>query len=231
MSDIGFAKNYTNLYEINITPDGPDKTWARVAAGINSADWNGNEKTAQDDYYDGDGLGNTEVGGGQIVGTFAGHRKYGDPAQDFIASKMLDYQGRHTDFRWTSPDGSVLEGDVTLVNIDPQGGDPTSKSDFGFEVHYNGLPTYTPGDATAFPETVTAAAVTVAVDAYVDVAPTVAPETASKAVVYGIEDDSIATVDSAGRVEGIAEGATKLNVKSAAKPTVQATVEVTVTAA
>ncbi len=162
MSDIGFAKNYTNLYEINITPDGPEKTWARVAAGINSADWNGNEKTAQDDYYDGDGLGNTEVGGGQIIGTFSGHRKYGDPAQDFIASKMLDYQGRHTDFRWTSPDGSVPEGDVTLVNIDPQGGDPTSKSDFGFEVHYNGLPTYVPGDATTFPETVTAAAVTVA---------------------------------------------------------------------
>lgn len=232
MSDIGFAKNYTNLYEINIAAPGEDKQYARVAAGISNASWNGNEKTAQDDYYDCDGLGATEVGGGQIIGTFTGHRKYGDPAQDFIASKMLDYTGRHTDFRWTCPDGAVLEGDVTMVNITPGGGDAPNKSDFSFEVHFNGLPEYTPGDATTFPDSVAVEKeVSVAVGAYADIVATVAPDTASKALVYGVEDDTVASVDSDGRVHGLKAGETTVSVKSAAKPTVYTEVKVTVAAA
>lgn len=231
MSDIGFAKNYMNLFMINITPGTGVKTWARVGAGINSASWNGNETVSQDNYYDGDGMASSEVDGGQLIGSFAGHRKYGDPAQDFIAGKQLDYAGRHTDFRWIAPNGDTIEGDATIVNIVGQGGDPNSKSDFSFEAHYNGMPSFTKGNTAEFPETVTVAELSVAVGATAQAGVTVTPEKASKSVVYGIEDDSVATVDANGNVTGIKAGKTKLSVKSAVRPMVNTEIEVTVTAA
>lgn len=232
MSDIAFALNYTNLYLINTTPDAAEKTWERIGAGINSADWEGNENVAQDAYYDGEGQASSDVTGGQMVGTFSGHRKYGDPAQNFIASTLIDYgDGRKTDFRWVAPDGQILEGEVTLVNVKPGGGDPNAKSDFSFEVHFNGMPTYVPGEATSFPESVACTAVTVKVGASVAAGATVTPSAASPALVYGIEDDSVATVDALGNVHGLKAGKTKLSVKSAVKPLVNASCDVTVSSA
>ena len=232
MSDIAFTLNYTNLYLINTTPGADVKTWERVGAGINSVDWEGNEEVSQDAYYDGEGLSSSDVTGGQMVGTFEGHRKYGDPAQDFIASTMIDYgDGRKTDFRWVAPDGQILEGEVTIANVKPGGGDPNAKSDFKFEVHFNGMPSYVPGDASAFPESVTCTAVTVKVGASIAAGATVTPAGASPALVYGIEDDSVATVDASGNVHGVKAGKTKLSIKSAVKPLVNVSCEVTVSAA
>lgn len=232
MSDIAFTLNYTNLYLINTTPGEAEKTWARIGAGINSVDWEGNEEVSQDAYYDGDGLSSSDVTGGQMVGTFEGHRKYGDPAQDYIASTLLDYgDGRKTDFRWIAPDGQILEGEVTIANVKPQGGDPNAKSDFGFELHFNGMPAYEAGDAAEFPEAVTCSAVTVKIGASTAAGATVTPSGASPALVYGIEDDSVATVDAEGNVKGVKAGKTKLSIKSAVKPVVTATCDVTVSAA
>ena len=229
--DIGFAQNYTNLYAINTTP-GAGKNYARVGAGINSVSWAGNEAISQDAYYDGDGLSSSDVTGGQIVGTFAGHRKIGDPAQDFISALLLSYgEARKTDFLWISPDGTTLEGECTVANINPQGGDPNAKSDFGFEIHYNGMPTYTPGDASQFPTEVSCEAVTVEEGATVAAEATVTPEGASETLFYAVDDDSIATVDAQGNVTGVKQGTCNLNIKSAVKPTVQKTVVVTVSAA
>lgn len=229
--DIGFAQNHTNNYMINVTPGAEEKSFARVGAGINSVSWSGNENISQDAYYDGDGLSESDVTGGQIIGTFAGHRKIGDPAQDFIASLLLSYgKERKTDFRWIDPSGNVLEGEVTVANINPQGGDPNAKSDFGFEIHYNGMPTFTQGDASAFPSEVTVEPITVAVGETAPAGATVTPEGASDSLFYAVDDDSTATVDALGNVRGVKEGKCNLNVKSAVKPTVQKTVEVTVTA-
>ena len=230
MSDIGFAKNYMNLFMINTTPNTGVKTWARVGAGINSASWNGNETVSQDPYYDGEGMASSEVDGGQLIGSFAGHRKYGDPAQDFIASKQLDYAGRHTDFMWIAPNGDTIEGDATIANIVGQGGDPNSKSDFSFEAHYNGMPEFREGNAAEFPDTVTGKAVSVSVGESSKIEVSVTPNHASPSVVYGVEDDSIATVDADGNVTGIAAGKTTVSVKSAVRPMVNTEVEVTVTA-
>ena len=90
MSDIAFANNYTNLFFLNVAPPGATKDYARIGAGINKVDWNGNEVVSQDDYYDGDGMSETEVTGGQLVGTFSGHRRYGDRAQDWIARNTIN---------------------------------------------------------------------------------------------------------------------------------------------
>lgn len=227
--DIGFAMNYANLYEINVTPEAAAPTWERVAAGINSVEWEGNEEVAQDSYYDGDGLSSSEVTGGQIVGTFEGHRIHGNPAQDFIASRLVAYGAdRKTDFKWIAPDGQTLEGIVTIANINPQGGDPNAKSDFGFEVHFNGMPSFTEGDSDTFPEAIQATAVTVKVGGTASVNPTITPEKASPAVAYAIEDTNIATVDANGTVKGVKAGKTKVTIKSCVRPIIAIQADVTV---
>lgn len=233
-NDIAFALNYTNLYEINIAPTSSTKRWARVGAGINSVSWGGNETVSQDPYYDGDGLAESDVTGGQIVGTFSGNRKFGDPAQDFIAGMLLDFgAGRRTDFRWTQPDGSVLEGKCTVANINPQGGDPNAKEDFGFEIHFNGAPTLTPGSADTFPTTITASDVStgLTVGGTKAIGATVSPASASSALVYASGDESKVTVDSDGTLHGVAAGsAIPVTIKSAVKPSVTKQISVTVTA-
>ena len=229
MADLAFTQNFTHLFEIDVTPDGASRTWARIGAGINSVSWEGNEEVAQDPYYDGDGMAESEVTGGQLVGTFEGNRCYGDPAQDFIASLLMIYgEGRKTSARWTQPNGDVLYGDVTIANISPQGGDPNAKSDFSFELHFNGMPDFTVGDADTFPTAVEVEAVTVTVGESVSAEAAVTPEGASPALVYIVEDDSIATVSSDGMVSGVAQGSTNLMVKSAVKPSIRSTVTVTV---
>lgn len=229
MAQISFEMNYCNLYEIDTTPHGPSRTWARVGAGINAVEWEGNEEVSQDPYYDGDGMSSSDVTGGQLVGTFEGHRKYGDPAQDYIAGMLLDYgEGRKTNFRWIAPDGATLEGEVTIANIMPQGGDPNAKSDFSFEVHFNGMPSFAAGDAEEAPESVSAEAVTVVEGETSAVEATITPTEAAPALAYEVEDDTIAEVLSDGTVVGVKAGSTKGRVKSMVRPLVSAEFDITV---
>lgn len=226
MNDLGFALNYTNLHEIW---DGSN--WLRVGAGITSITPAGNEKTDQSDYYDGDGLASTLSTGGQLVISISGARLYGDPAQDYVASLMMSYgAARNSRYRWTAPNGDVIEGAITIANIVSGGGDAPSKGTFSFEAHFNGLPQFTAGDADTFPESITASAVNVVVGATAKVAASIAPMTASPALAYAIEDTAIATVASDGVVTGVAAGETRLSIKSMAKPSVVVAVAVTVSA-
>lgn len=232
MGDIAAEMNYTNLYEIDVTPEAASPTWERIGVGINNVDWEGNEEVSQDPDYAGDGMATSDVTGGQLVGTFEGWRDYSDAAQNFVASLLVDYgSGRKTRLRWTAPDGQVIVGKVTVVNVKPQGGDPNAKMDFSFEIHFNGMPEFTPGDASEFPDSIAAEAVSVAVGASAPVGATVSPEGASPALVYASADRSVAEVGSDGTVRGIKEGETSITIKSAVKPMVTASVKVTVTAA
>lgn len=227
--DIAFALNYTNLFMIDITPSAATHTWARVGAGINSFDQASNETVSDDAYYDGEGMSSSDVTGGQIVHTFAGHRKYGDPAQDYIASLENVYgESRKTTYRRIAPDGTVLEGNATIANIVTGGGDPNAKGTFSFELRLNGRPTLTEGNKDEFPTNITASAVAVTVGQTAAISATVTPETANGACVYIVENDEIAAVDAMGNVSGIAAGSTTVLVKSAVLPTETATVEVTV---
>lgn len=225
MSDIGFALNYTNLHEIEI----PGRGWARIGAGIQSVDPSGNEESDQTGYYDGEGLASTLITGGQVTLAFSGHRKYGDAAQDYIASLALEYgSARNTRYRWTAPDGQRINGQCTIANIKPGGGDANSKSSFEFELHLNGRPTLTAGDASGFPTSITASDITAAVGASASVGAAVLPNTASNALAYAVENDEIATVSSDGIVTGIMVGQTKLSIKSMVKPSVAVEVGVSI---
>ncbi|MBM7585849.1 hypothetical protein JOC86_002391 [Bacillus pakistanensis] len=119
--------------------------YSRLAGGLNSVEPSNNEELSQDKYLDGDGYGETDVIGAQQTLSFSGHRKYGDEAQDFIYSKRLELgNARRTNFRWTEPDGGILEGPATIVEIGGPSGEAGSKGEISFGIHFNGKPTYTP---------------------------------------------------------------------------------------
>ena len=228
---IAYALNFANKIEIDVTPDGAKRTWALVAAGVSTIEPSGNEEIAQDPYYDGMGMASSDVTGGQITLTVSGHRCYGDPAQDFVASRAYQYgEARKTNFRWTQPNGDVLTGPCTLANVSPGSelGDANAKGTFNYEIHLNGLPSFTPGGATAMPESVTFEDVQVTVGETAAIAVTVTPEGSSEACIFEVEDASFATVDAEGNVTGVKAGETKVTAYAAAKPSVSHTAKVTV---
>ncbi|MED4904124.1 phage tail tube protein [Parageobacillus thermoglucosidasius] len=141
----GLLLQSKHLFEINTTPGQLPGNFARVGAGLNNFEPSFNEEVAQDTYLDGDGFAESLVTGAQLVITFSGHRKYGDPAQDFIFSKSFSLgEERKTEFRWTLPDGTIIEGNCTIANIEGPSGDANAKGEISFEVHFNGKPTVTP---------------------------------------------------------------------------------------
>lgn len=148
--------NFQTLFELDTTPEGASRTWARLGDGLVSASPATNEKLDQKAYLDDDGGQTTEVTGFQLVYAFSGDRIPGNAAQDFIFSKVLDLgAARHTNFRATGADGTVILGECTIANIQLPGGDANSPAACGFELHLNGKPTKTdPVAASALTATV-----------------------------------------------------------------------------
>jgi hypothetical protein len=145
MANEGLLLQSAHIFEINTTPGQQPGTYVRLGAGLNNFDPDNNEEVAQDTYLDGDGFASSTVTGAQLVIKFKGHRKFGDPAQDFIFDKMFELgASRETDFRWTLPDGAKIEGPCTIANIQGPSGDANEKGEISFEIHFNGKPTYTP---------------------------------------------------------------------------------------
>lgn len=140
----GLLLQSKHTFEIDTTPLALE-TWSRVAAGLNSVEPSNNEEVDQNAYLDGDGFSSTDVVGAQLILAFSGHRKYGDAAQDFIFDKLLELgEGRKTNFKWTLPNGDLLEGPCTIANIEGPSGESNSKGEISFEIHFNGKPTFTP---------------------------------------------------------------------------------------
>lgn len=148
-----FKLNWQN--KIEIATDGVTNVdniekaqWASLAAGINNLTPAENDTTANDEYYDGEGFGTSDVTSKRYQFTIAGHRVYGDPGQDFIASKMLAIGDElKTLLRVTFADGSQVYGIVTLTNIVPAGGQPGAKQTFSVVVVFNGKPKFVPASA------------------------------------------------------------------------------------
>ena len=145
----GFLLQTQHLFEIKTDKDEStgEPIWERLAAGISSVEPSANDELAQDVYLDGEGLGETDIIGAQLILAFSGHRLYGDPAQDYIFSKMMELgPGRRTELRWTLPNGDKLEGPITIANLSGPSGDAGGKGEIEFELHFNGTPEYTPAN-------------------------------------------------------------------------------------
>lgn len=155
-----FILNYENLYLIDITPE-TTATYARLAAGLSSADPENNEELDQTKYLDGDGHGSTSVIGMQRTVAFSGHRDANDAAQNYIFSKEFELGNeRCTTFRQIDKYGNIVEKSCTIATLNPGGGDAGAKSEIGFEIHLNGKPVKTPKQgATALSITVAAGSV------------------------------------------------------------------------
>ncbi len=140
----GFVLQSAHKFELDI--GGETEDFAEVGAGISDFDIDLNEELDQTHYMDGDGHGNTDVTGLQMVVSFEGHRKFGDEAQDFIFGLVMKKgEDRKTSMKYTQPDGREYEGECTVANISGPSGGANEKGSISFELHFNGMPSITEG--------------------------------------------------------------------------------------
>lgn len=233
--DIGSAKNYQYINEINTTPNGDAPTWAWFGPGIKNISSETNETTSEDYFFDGGGDAETSVDGKARSYTVTGVRRIGDPAQEYVAS--LDEETGDallTQYRVTDPTGKVIERDVTVHEIkanDPTG-DANARTDFSCKLSCAGKPRIIKeSDGRALPEAVAAQAVSVEVGATATVGATVTPSDASQRILCAVENPKFAEVTPDGTVTGLAAGETTITVRAASKPSVMKQVKLTVTEA
>lgn len=142
-----FVLNHEHKFEIdtdsNKTLADIDKAnFVPIAGGINNHTPAYNETASNDEYYDGEGWGSTDVTAKRLQLQFAGHRKQGDAGQDYVVSKQFAIgPDLKTLFRWTHPDGTVITGVINMSAIVPSGGAPGAKQTFSFNADFDGKPT------------------------------------------------------------------------------------------
>lgn len=233
MTTLDYAPNFTNLVELDVTPDNKVPTWAWAQVGMTECSPESDETTSEDAYLHLLGQTETNIDKVKVSISLSGHRLYGDPCQDFVSSRvLLTGKGRKTRYRWTMPDGTVLFGACTLSDITPGPGtgDSGAKSEFKYKINLDSVESTGPVGDDA-PESVTCAAVTVAVGKSVASAAKVTPATASPKCHYAVADTDIATVDRDGVIRGVKAGKTMMTIKAASKPAVYAQCDVTVSEA
>lgn len=138
--------------EIDITPQGPARTWAKLCAGFNNITEAMNETVQQYFFLCGKGHGVNYVTGMAPSMTFAGIRVIGDPAQDYMFAQKYELMSkRDTHFRLTrtAENGtkSVISANVTFANMSDISGGTTDGSAISVEMRFNGAPFL--GDAWA----------------------------------------------------------------------------------
>ena len=138
--------------EIDITPEGPARTWAKLCAGFNNISEAMNETVQQYFFLCGKGHGVNYVTGMAPSMTFAGVRVIGDSAQDYIFGQKYELMSkRDTHFRLTrtAENGtkSIVSANVTFANLSDVSGGTTDGSAISVEMRFNGAPYL--GDAWA----------------------------------------------------------------------------------
>lgn len=73
-----------------------------------------------------------------------GHRLYSDATQNFVRNLLVEKESRNAFLQITEPDGRVLEGDATVLNIVPFGGEAGQRQQFNFSIKFKGTPTDKP---------------------------------------------------------------------------------------
>lgn len=235
--DMGFELNYQHVLLVDTDPRG-EGNWAYAGPGIESIADNTADVVSTKSYYDMGGSESNNVTGVNPGVTITGDRLRGDKFQDW-AVKLAHTKGdeRKTRARQVSPAGEVIEWtSVTVTNIKGKSADGNANDNtpFSCELKFEGDPVLLePEKGTLLPESVTVADVEVAVGAKAKISPAVTPEQASSWCLYAVAQNGrgIASVDAEGNVTGIAAGETTVTVKCAAKPSVNAQIKVTVTAA
>lgn len=141
-----FLLNFKNKLEID-TAGNTDianvasASFALLAAGITTITPAAADTTDASPYYDGEGFTDSTVTGKNITFQVAGHRVFGDAAQDYVASKFLSIGDElRTLAQWTDAKGNKVQAVVTLTSIVPFGGAANAKQTFSFTMAFNGKP-------------------------------------------------------------------------------------------
>jgi hypothetical protein len=156
-----FVLNRKVCVEVDTTPTGSARTWARLAVGITSAIDSWNDSKDNTAYLNGGGYGNTDIIGKQYMCALTGHRVTGNVAQDFIVSLQNKFGDEaKTWFRYTKSNGKRILSYGTFADIADAGGDANAKSDFSANFEGCGEPTVSePTSAPALTATVAAGSV------------------------------------------------------------------------
>ena len=138
--------------EIDITPQGPYRTWAPLCAGFNNISEAMNETVQQYFFLCGKGNAVNYVTGMAPSMTFAGVRVVGDAAQDYMFGQKYELMSaRDTHFRLTktAENGTktTISANVTFANMSDVSGGTTDGSAISVEMRFNGAPYL--GDAWA----------------------------------------------------------------------------------
>lgn len=139
----GFLINSQHKFYVDSTPLETNRTWLRIAKGINDFDDSLNEST--EEYYPiaYDGAGASVVLSILFSITFTGHRYTGDPAQDYILGQAFTVGiGRETNLIWQLPNLDGYIGKVVMSKIGPPKGGASNKGDFEVEFKLYGNPSY-----------------------------------------------------------------------------------------
>ena len=131
--------------EIDITPQGPARTWAKLCAGFNNISEAMNETVQQYFFLCGKGNAVNYVTGMAPSMTFAGVRVIGDAAQDFMFNQKYELMSaRDTHFRLskTAENGTktTISANVTFANMSDVSGGTTDGSAISVEMRFNGAP-------------------------------------------------------------------------------------------
>lgn len=232
--DIASAMNYMYLNEVDINPGGDSPEYAWVGPGISNFSPDKSETVEKEYLYDKLGDADTQVTGLEKDINVEGKRRLNDPFQNWAADRE-DATGDElcTTLRRTFPDGKVVECPVTIHEIKAdQDGAPNEKAKFSCKISFNGSPeTVVEPVGIAFPEKITATAVTVTVGETSDISATVTPEDANPRCVFATANHKVAAVTPDGTVTGVAAGETYVTARCLSKPSVMTRVKVTVSAA
>jgi hypothetical protein len=140
-----FPLNYEQCLEIDTTPTGATRTWARIAEGITTMTPAENSEVDQKSYYDDEGYKSSAKIGGQLTFALSGDRCAGDTAQDYIVSTFGKYgDDVKTNIRHTTADGIQKTGGCTITTTTDGGGDAAALATFECEIHVNGKPSILP---------------------------------------------------------------------------------------
>lgn len=144
MATVGVFPVHNNVFKISTSGRGDSPTFATIKDLENfapSIDGNTEEWTPMDL----EGWIRRAVTGKGLTFSFTGKRNYGDPGNDYVASKLLSTgQDAETVAQWTMPSGAVLEFDCVINLTTPAGGDSTNIDNLEFDLLSDGLPVFTP---------------------------------------------------------------------------------------
>lgn len=231
---LGFQNNYTLLHFI----EDDQGRLLYLGQGISEIAPDNEDETDDTGYYNSGGAKPEDIIGTKIGSTVTGHRYYGDAAQDYVASLETKIgAARVSRIVRIMPDGSKIDGPVTIKDIVPTGGEALAKGTFEFAYVYREMPSFTPPQTTNMPDSVAFQEdpITVAVGESLDLSSkiVVTPTDATPNCVFAVDDESLeddlAMVDAAGNLIAKKPGTIRVTAKCVSKPAATCTTEITIT--